>query len=350
MTQTEFTPETFIAGFPGTYTAEEFFLTDWTQSSSRLDGVYLDPVQQSVSVEVAATEPGETHEIVFGNWKCSTKSGMKFHDLNANGVKDEGEPGLEGWTIYVDSDDDGVLDAGEPSATTELFGTAGDGSSVSMTTTTDVNGNYEFTNLPPGSYTVCEVQMDGYAQFFPTSGADCYQFDVGHGHMHGAFGYSITLESQDVDEGNDFGNVPLEGCTPGYWKQDQHFDSWVPTGFDPSDPLVGLFSEVGNEPYASHMADQDSGDPDVAMGSATLLEALRFGGGDTVADKAEILLRAAVAAVLNAAHPDVAFGYSVAQIQDLVNAALASGDPDTILALAGQLDGANNAVNGCPLN
>jgi hypothetical protein len=43
----------------------------------------------------------------FGNWTTATKSGIKFHDLNANGVKDEGEPGLAGWTIYVDYDDDG---------------------------------------------------------------------------------------------------------------------------------------------------------------------------------------------------------------------------------------------------
>ena len=30
---------------------------------------------------------------------------MKFHDLNANGAKDAGEPGLAGWTItaYVDA-------------------------------------------------------------------------------------------------------------------------------------------------------------------------------------------------------------------------------------------------------
>ncbi|NIM52049.1 MAG: hypothetical protein GTN62_01220 [Gemmatimonadales bacterium] len=551
-TQTFYTPETFVAGIAGTYTAEEFFLTDWVQSASRLDGTYLDPVQKAVSVDVLAIEPGETHEIVFGNWKFSTKSGMKFNDLNANGVKDADEPGLEGWTIFVDYNDNGSLDEGEPSAVTgsdgtytitgiepgtfkvrevlqsgwtcsfpnpgapdalgvvastacyheetftsgsaktdndfgnwttatksgkkfhdlngngqndsepglegwtifvdyndnasldegepsaatgsdgtyqitgivpgtwkvrevlqegwtcsypspcyheetfdsgeaetgndfgnwfpavkkgmkfwdqnknhvndgepgvegwtiELFGTAGDGTVVLMTTTTDVNGNYEFTNVPPGSYTVCEVMLDGWAQFFPTAGANCSQFDntADHLHIHGAVGYDITLSSQDVDGGNDFGNVPLEGCTPGYWKQDQHFDSWVPTGFSPDDQLVGLFSEAGNEPYASHLADQDSGDPDVLIGNATLLQALRFGGGETVADKAEILLRAAVASVLNAAHPDVAFGYSVTQIVDLVNAALASQDPNQIIDLATELDGANNAVNGCPLN
>ena len=40
---------------------------------------------------------------------------MKFDDLNANGAKDAGEPGLAGWTIsaYVDANGNGTRDAGE---------------------------------------------------------------------------------------------------------------------------------------------------------------------------------------------------------------------------------------------
>ena len=40
---------------------------------------------------------------------------MKFHDLNADGVKDAGEPGLAGWTInaYADANSNGILDVGE---------------------------------------------------------------------------------------------------------------------------------------------------------------------------------------------------------------------------------------------
>ena len=36
---------------------------------------------------------------------------MKFDDLNANGVKDAGEPGLPGWDIraYEDTNGDGIL-------------------------------------------------------------------------------------------------------------------------------------------------------------------------------------------------------------------------------------------------
>ena len=33
--------------------------------------------------------------------------GQKWNDLNNNGVEDSGEPGLQGWTIYLDADGDG---------------------------------------------------------------------------------------------------------------------------------------------------------------------------------------------------------------------------------------------------
>ena len=44
---------------------------------------------------------------------CSA-SGTKFHDANANGRRDAGEPGLPRWMIWADYDDDGVRDANEP--------------------------------------------------------------------------------------------------------------------------------------------------------------------------------------------------------------------------------------------
>lgn len=215
-----------------------------------------------------------------------------------------------------------------------------------MTDTTGTNGDYSFS-VPPGNYTVCEILQAGWYQSFPASGADCSAYDSVHGVTHGPVGYAITLISQQVDADNDFGNRPAEGCTPGYWKQDQHFDSWV--GHFPGDPLVGLFSEVGFEPYTSHVAKLDSGGTAV-MGTATLVEALQFGGGDTVADKAEILLRAAVAAVLNADNPGVQYPWTSGAIVDAVNAALASGDPVQIINLATQLDADNNGRGGCPLN
>jgi len=60
--------------------------------------------------------------------------GSKWSDLDGDGVWDQpDEPGLEGWTIFLDDDLDGVLDPGETS------------------TTTAADGSYALTSLEPGT-------------------------------------------------------------------------------------------------------------------------------------------------------------------------------------------------------
>src|SRR6476661_3166528 len=60
----------------------------------------------------------------------ATISGQVFNDKNGNAVKEPGDTGLQSWTVFLDQNNDGVLNNGE------IF------------TTTDANGNYGFT-LPP---------------------------------------------------------------------------------------------------------------------------------------------------------------------------------------------------------
>jgi hypothetical protein len=117
-----------------------------------------------------------------------------------------------------------------------------------------------------------------------------------------------------------------EGCTPGYWKQSQHFGSWT-APYDPSDPLAELFDADALEIHG--------------LEDLTLLEALRAKGGG-----ANALIRHAVAAVLNAASSGVDFAFDVATIIADVNAAL-TGDADAIEDLKDMLADANEA--GCPL-
>jgi hypothetical protein len=86
----------------------------------------------------------------------------------------------------------------------------------------------------------------------------------------------------------------------------------------------------------------------LGLDNTTLIQALNLKGGSGTAGAARNLLRAAVASLLNAAHPDVDFQLTTAQVIDQVNAALASNNRNTMLNLASTLDGYNNA--GCPLN
>lgn len=88
------------------------------------------------------------------------------------------------------------------------------------------------------------------------------------------------------------------GCTPGFWRQRQHAAYW--TGFSPQDLFADVFGV-------------DRG--------GTLLDNVTAGGGG-----AHALARHAVAALLNASSPQVAYPYTVAQIIAEVQEAFATGD------------------------
>lgn len=139
----------------------------------------------------------------------------------------------------------------------------------------------------------------------------------------------------DTDASHYFGEEEVvvgdEGCTPGYWKN--HTDSWPPTGYSTGQKVKDVFVEAAGFP---------------SQGDSTLLDALSFAGGPGTAGAAEILLRAAVAALLNSAHPDVAYPRTTAQVLAAVEVALDSNDRDTMLVLAAALDADNNL--GCPLD
>ena len=69
------------------------------------------------------------------------------------------EPGLAGVTIYIDENNNGLLDPDEPSTVTVEDDPATDD--------IDETGQYTFTNLSPGTYTIREVVPPGAEQTFP---------------------------------------------------------------------------------------------------------------------------------------------------------------------------------------
>ena len=79
-----------------------------------------------------------------------------------------------------------------------------------------------------------------------------------------------------------------------------------------------------------------------------MLQALSLQGGSTLNGAAQTLMRAAVAAKLNALSDCVTYTLSAGDVVSQTNAALATCNRDRILAVAGQLDGFNNA--GCPID
>jgi hypothetical protein len=134
----------------------------------------------------------------------------------------------------------------------------------------------------------------------------------------------------------------FEGCTPGYWRNHSavatgnQADAWIPTGFTGtqhfSDPLV----------FDRLITITSGGGRPVSITDPTLLQAVVAAGGGTSA-----LARHAVAALLNAAHPDVNAYYTVEEVVQMVQDAL---DGVGSLGIEGTKDLFVTANElGCPL-
>lgn len=81
----------------------------------------------------------------------STPANLTLSGNIFNGIKNG--PGLAGWTVYLDTNNNGLPDPGEPTALT------------------DASGAFTFTKLFPGSYVVREVTKPGWRQTIPASNA-----------------------------------------------------------------------------------------------------------------------------------------------------------------------------------
>ncbi len=77
--------------------------------------------------------------------------GTKFNDANGNKIRDSGEEGLANWTIRLKGFDSIKR------------------TSVHKTTVTNINGDYNFTDLNPGSYIVNEMLQPGWIPTTPSA-------------------------------------------------------------------------------------------------------------------------------------------------------------------------------------
>jgi hypothetical protein len=120
-----------------------------------------------------------------------------------------------------------------------------------------------------------------------------------------------------------------EGCTPGFWKNNaEKWDAVAWVGYDPNDSFNTVFG-VSIPPL--------SGNGKNVVTNPTLLDALNANGSGI-----NLLARSAVAALLNASNPNVAYAMSGPQVIASVQAAIGAG-PAPIQALGEQLDSYNNA-------
>ncbi|HLN29373.1 MAG TPA: DUF4214 domain-containing protein [Gemmataceae bacterium] len=125
---------TFMNVASGTYSVREVQQAGYSQTTPN-------------PPDITVTRGSDITGLLFGNHLTSVPpgeiQGVKFDDLNANGIRDANEPGLAGFTIELVNPTNGQ---------------------VLMTTVSAANGAFAFTGLVPGTYGIQEVQQTGWVQ------------------------------------------------------------------------------------------------------------------------------------------------------------------------------------------
>jgi len=155
----------FKAQPPGSFRVAEVVPTG-SRISSPAAGFY------DLSLSGAQTASGKD----FGNTQLALISGTVYLDRNGNNLFDVDDKVLAGWIVFLDANNNGKLDAGEKSATTDL------------------GGRFSFV-VAAGKYVVREVIKSGSGYLFqsPRLGA-----------------YSLTLSSGQNASGKNFGDALRE--------------------------------------------------------------------------------------------------------------------------------------------
>jgi uncharacterized delta-60 repeat protein len=117
----------------------------------------------------------------FGQTVYGSIAGTAFLDVDADGTRGPSDTAMAGVRVYLDANNNGLLDPGETVATT------------------DGSGAYAFAGLKAGTYTVRALLVTGDRQTPPAS--------------NGA--YTVTLTSGTVTTGRDFGQTPVTATTGG---------------------------------------------------------------------------------------------------------------------------------------
>lgn len=100
-------------------------------------------------IGVSSLSPGSKSNYNFGELKNASLSGSVYYDKDNDGLHDNGETGLANVTL-------------------KLVNASGQ---VVATTTTNSSGNYTFSNVAPGTYTILETQPSGYVDGIESAGS-----------------------------------------------------------------------------------------------------------------------------------------------------------------------------------
>ncbi len=139
----------------GTFSVSENSLSGWNLSSSTCarNGLATSTYTPGTNIALNAND---TVGCTFTNTKSATTttgpgtiSGTVYNDKNKNELRDAGEEGIAG--VLVNLYNSANFNGGKYYPTFK-------------STTTDVNGNYSFTGLPSGTYSIEQLKKNGWKQ------------------------------------------------------------------------------------------------------------------------------------------------------------------------------------------
>lgn len=314
-----------------------------------------DPSDNTDTVPVNGVECINCNYQVYSFWGALLQSfvgGVRYEAQSSTGVTrvlasttDKGVAGHPACTLSPATQ---TTDPGVPLTVPSCADPVGNGILESQIDTSKVNGG------------------QGYAEVFITNNSNLCTYTVGAASYKAAwtnnsvsYATSAELEAENLYDYKDkialgpnssaivrvkvpfsgdnqmcYGEIPgteidtnsdLEGCTIGYWKN--HPEGWVSSSFTPTQSVQSVF-EIPTQ---------------FSFGNDTLMQALFYDGGPELQDKAMLLVKQAVAAVINADLQN--YGLTTQEVIDMVNYALASGDAQTMEVYKNFFDDLNNMHN-----
>ena len=220
---------TFNNLIPGDYVLSELPVDGWAPSDSPncVDtfGTIMDPESFTIA-------PGDAIDCTFNNTQLGSISGMKWHDVNADGIRDNSELGVQDVVIFLDDNFDEEFSEDEEE----------------MSAWTDENGMYSFTNLMPGDYSVCELVESGWVRSYPNEDSDCQTVtvtsdgpnqnnsNINFGNYHRQAISGLKFEDTNGNGVRDEGELALSG--------------WEIKLYDSSENEIAVFSTDGDGNYS----------------------------------------------------------------------------------------------------
>ena len=207
----------------GDYSFTNVFPGSYTISVSELSG-YAPTVPASGSLAVTATAGQTVSNLDFGEFQTVTVSGQVFDDVNDSGSFNTNDPVLSGWTVNLLNGADQVV----------------------QTARTDSSGDFSFSGVGPGTYTVAEVVQSGYNEtsspgtfsLTTTGGQDVTGLDFGNFQQWSVSG--TLFEDSNQDGTLDDGETGLSGWTVNLLNGSNHVVASATTDFQGNYSLNNL--------------------------------------------------------------------------------------------------------------